>query len=506
MLPRHFALSVTSIQTLNEAYDRASEDETILKQFIDNLVNILCRDLEITLLMCLAEKIGWEEMIAAVTNLTKSDDLALYLRSKELLSIFRTIPELKTSPGIALRLRKFEEILNEALYRLDDYVEHVESLSQEDANIFFRIYAIKFKIDTVLQKIRKQFTDHEVVVKHFESLVEGKSLTVFAKTLLLIQYLDDYQPLTYTDGLLSCAQIANRKKRYDFNPTVINNISQFSDYIQAIVDSHRNTPNLTIHERFLYVSAHWVCGEIRVESEGKVQILLSDPVSLGKSDDLSFDTPKLIYALNQAFPGHPVYFPIEKRQYDLESCCIYAIDDLTHFYTISQYIGMRDLFEYFEKQNAKNRELPLIKVDEDSGFELEKTKITFTPVKLPLAFMRTIQSSILTHSKVKQDVIIPSILSTRTPEEIAKPVNKKGQDIRASIHGIFKKNKFLSTTENMQLAKKIKSIRIENALYVATHSLLEIHTAMKKLTLDSLVKKLTDANQKSERLHIGSSK
>lgn len=501
MISRHFAQNVTSISTLHEAYECASVDTDILAKFIDTLVTRLCREADVTLLLCLAEKTGWEYMIAAVAKLAKSDDIYTYRRGKQMLDLFDSMPELKTHPDIVKKLQQFDEIFNESVYRLDDYDKHVTSLSKDDATIIFDVYAKKFNVSGQLKKLCAQFGDHKEIENHYNALIENKNLSLFAKFCLLERYFEGYQPFSYADGLISCAQIANRKKHYAFTPTVINCVSQFSTYLQTILRFHQDNPTATIHDRFLYISSHWVCGEIRITPDKKIRLLLSDPVSLDKSNQLSFDTPKLVYALNQAFPGHPVYFPVEKRQYDLESCCIYAVDDLTRLFTVSQYISTQDLFEYFEKQKATPVELSFIRVDSYLSINLERTNITITPVKLPLSFMTTMQSTRLLESKIKHDVIIPSILSTRTPEELATPVNKKGEVIRTSTHGIFKKNIHLDTTENLKLTKKTKRIYLENVLFITRHSLLEINTAMRSVSIDALAAKLTLANQPTEQIH-----
>lgn len=500
MLPRHYANLVTSEESLHEEYARLSNDQVFLSQFTESLVTKLCREFDIVLLISLANKIGWEKLITIIKSLLKTSDIAIYLRAKIIDELFRSLPELKKASDIGSKLREFEEALNLATYQLDDFEKHITGLNKEDADIIFKVCAIKYEVSRFLKKIEKTYAEHKEIANHFHSLVANRNLIIFAKLKLIERFIGDIDSLTYIDGLLSCAQIANRKNRYNFNPTVVNNVSQFNEYLQTIVNFNRSNPNVVIHERFLYVSSHWVCGEIRIEKD-EVKLLIIDSVSMGKDRKITFDTPKLIYALNQAFPGKTVYFPAEKRQHDLESCWMYAINDLTHLYSISQLLTIPDLFVYFEKQNSTGIQLPFIKLDSVLSIELETAYITVSLVKLPLSFLTTMQSTILYQSKVKDNVTIPSILSERTPEEIAQPVNKKGQDIRTSIQGIFKKHRHFKTTENLKLIHKTKRIALENVIFVTTHSLSEIHSAMKVLTLSTLSTKLQSAIERDNDNH-----
>lgn len=219
------------------------------------------------------------------------------------------------------------------------------------------------------------------------------------------QFVNGYGKINYQGGLLSCAQIQERKAishAYDFNPTVIDaQGNEFVKYLEIIKKSQLKP----LRAKFIIADVHWFAGEIEITQDGRARILIID--SLGK--DSSFFPTDLMTQFSQVFPQGDIYFSTEKRQHASAGCSVYAIDDITHLYTLEKFIDKPsknyNLFDYLEENITKSKTL------DSSGLQIE-----YKLCKLPITLLRT-----------KQSTKLFPLFSERSPSEQSLKINKKGE-------------------------------------------------------------------------------
>lgn len=487
MYSRHLAISINTPLALQTAIDSLSDDSMNQSLFIHTFLELNCQRVDIYNILNLASAIGWQPMLDMLAKTSQQQDEKRANEAAQMLEIMNLISTNELRQNIPLKLEAFDDALSLALYEPDQYQTFISSLNEIESSILFEIVAAQTKATEKQRRLKKIYPDQQELIKMFDELIHRQNLTVFPKLQLIERSLDGAHAISYLDALLTCAQTAHRKVKYDFNPTVIHCFSAFPEYINAIQLMMKKQSLSTIRERFILTGTHWISGEIMIEENGTVKALVIDPVSLEKNSVACYETPKVLSLLRKQFPDIQLYYPSEKRQRDYESCCIFALDDVIHLYTIEQYLPTKNLYDYFDQQHATAIAVHPENNDAKDNAKIQTETVTVIPVKLPLSLMRTTQSTILSQPKIKGDNISPSIIGSRPASEQNEPVNKKGQTALMCAQGIFKKNPKTKLTENTRLEKKYEKMIKGNFMFVATHSFEEICQRMHRHTVDALI-------------------
>ncbi|HVV68770.1 MAG TPA: tetratricopeptide repeat protein [Gammaproteobacteria bacterium] len=217
---------------------------------------------------------------------------------------------------------------------------------------------------------------------------------------MLLNEFIKYGNITDAGIKLTMAQLASRKDH--FNPTVISDKENFSNYLKALKLGMRNTER-PIREVFIMgdphfnSGTHWVSGIIEIDAKNNVKLLLIDSVG----DELS---SCCVASFAKQFPQGMLYRNIEKRQYQPKGCSIYAMDDARHAFTVEKYLK-QNIFDYLDKQNYPIKR-----------FKLEGFIIRQRPCHLPLSFYRTAQS-------------LAKAVPFRFFDESSSVINKKAMDL-----------------------------------------------------------------------------
>jgi hypothetical protein len=283
--------------------------------------------------------------------------------------------------------------------------------------------------------------------------------------------------ITFVGGLLTCAQVSARKT-YTFNPTILQEEEEdFKAYLEIL----KKEPG-PLRERFvIYGRFHWMCGDISIDEYGRAQIVFID--SLGYSLGYAYFSEKF-QEFSNCFPTGVIYFSAEKRQNSARGCSVFALDDVTHLFTLEQYLDKKykstGLFGYLAdhiiKQDAQLSASPVL------------------PCQLPLSLERTKQSS-----KFFQAI------SGREPMEQAQHVNKRGQnaELSAKEHFNLKNEKLI----NDRLADKLQKMADHNASYLVNTQPEVISETKRQFTLEGFKNRIESArvtDQSSRQLRKGS--
>lgn len=270
-------------------------------------------------------------------------------------------------------------------------------------------------------------------------------------------------------GLLTCAEIHNRKKgRYDFSPTVLNR-SELEEYLQTLKKARP-----PLRERFVLTGLHWITGDIQIEADGQINVLIID--SLGNKK-ICLETSWAMKMIAQCFPTVKLYWSIEQRQHDEVSCSVYALDDVRHLFTIEKYLDKKyattGLFGYL-KDPANRSDL-----NEEKG----RTKIfTFEAIQsyLPLPFLRTMQTRKLF-----------GFIGSRSPEEQKTPGEKSGKTVIEAAREDFVEKE--EKNVNQRLSRKLDKMMHNNArFFIHVGDEKKIEKQMQQFTLMGLKKRCAE--------------
>lgn len=177
---------------------------------------------------------------------------------------------------------------------------------------------------------------------------------------------------------------------YDYHPTLLK-LDELKEYFECFLKLPAPA-----QEKFIIMGAHWAAGEIEIQANGEIKILLSDshgdPVDCG---DFYFqDTLKQIVSAEH-FKNNDIkiYYPVEKRQNSAKGCSIFALDDVRHFHTMERFMNGESLFSYFEQHEAgKNRHPLETQYPAGKPITLAADKVLI-PCHLPPQLLTTMQSS-----------------------------------------------------------------------------------------------------------------
>lgn len=288
-----------------------------------------------------------------------------------------------------------------------------------------------------------------------------------------------------TDAKTICAAIRQSKmERYDFNPTIIEGPAGFIDnnlvntlagrppFDESQLQPFRNyltflknTPR-PLRERFCITGQHWITGDISIDANGKIQILIlcsmgTDYKGLGM---LHINTKKFIELIYEAFPEAEIYLPNIKRQRTEEPLCpVFALDDLRKLHTVEKYLPAEykdtGLYGFLKakstEQPGKHETTKIMPIKFTDKAGRERTHYLHC-CAVPLPFMRSTQTSKL----------FLEMLNERK-SELSTPLNKSGEKLTPSQPPHYfnnDKDKWV----NMRIYQKLEKLRIKTLLFVGT--------------------------------------
>lgn len=278
---------------------------------------------------------------------------------------------------------------------------------------------------------------------------------------LMSEFTNDFGHIKYDGARLTLAQIGTRKK-YKFSLTVLQDEAELSEFLNALKTSA--TP---CRERFVIAGAHWIAGDIQIDSDGRVNVLLIDSLALPLRFHASEDAIK---SIAHVFPESCIYFAAEKRQRSKAGCSVFGLDDGRHLVTVEKYLPLKyqktGLFGYLAEHCDKDK--PVEVLDEEGN------TINIYPCQLPLPLVRTMQSNELW----------TSIIPKRSEEEQKLPVNRE------------KKTAIVSAKEKVQDGKNLRLFSIltsfaeRNANYLLSTDLKNVNDKMDEFSLQGFKRRI----------------
>lgn len=326
--------------------------------------------------------------------------------------------------------------------------------------------------DAVLEKLRDLLKGNKKALDKLNALIKtNDTLEILCLTNQLIKFLDGYSNLTLNDGLLTCAQISDRKD-YTFNPVAIDGYDEFSRFLNLVKNGEK--PNRVT---FFVADAHWISGIIEVNDHGDARMVILDSMGTTKKNDhhlIQASTLSAMENFNEIFPDQPIYFCKNKRQNTERSCAVFSLDDLAHLFTLDRHL-QENLFHYFDKQPKK----------------AAKTKIEGTGSlnihchDLPLSLLRTTQSR----------TTIDEVLSRTDKTTLSMPVNKYGDTFASQVNEFFKSRSDTEKKQNTRLEYKLENMAAHNAAYLLTHNKETVARHKKEFELDKFEQSLVNKSR-----------
>ncbi len=268
--------------------------------------------------------------------------------------------------------------------------------------------------------------------------------------------------ITHEGILLSCAQIATRKK-YKFNPSVIKP-EEFANFLE---DAKKLLRPTRIH--FILRDSHCTTGIIEITQDGHANLLYIDPKGAA-NDQMDFSKDQLT-AFATAFPQNTIYYSREKRQNSGRGCTMYALDDVRHLFTTDAYL-QTDIFSHLKKQNK-------------TPTKLRTTNVNITVCDLPLTLLRT-----------KQSTSLFADITARSAEEQKQVVSKKGWTAKQHAdHDIRAVDNPMHPKMNLRLSDKLKKLAQQNYEFIIKTHPAEIERLMQQFTLKGFQARAAMAQQ-----------
>lgn len=273
--------------------------------------------------------------------------------------------------------------------------------------------------------------------------------------------------IVYEDILFICSEVQARKKRYDFNPTVLANADEFKEYL-----SYFKFGNSPAKERFICLISHvhWAAGEIQVNKDGQATLIYFDP--LGSK---SYYTEKQMFLeFTNTFPQSTIYISSESLQKSTTGCSLFALDALRHFYTVEEYIK-GDLVDYLKKSQTEQK-----KYDISS-----EVAVTVNECLLPRPFAIT-SHYLDTFQELKRST---------------EKVNKKGQTAIEAGERFFKKvnREGKEVTHNTKILYQLDKMAEYLAKYIAAQiSSKQLDAASQNFSLKSFEKRMKSQTEQKK--------
>lgn len=346
--------------------------------------------------------------------------------------------------------------------------------SKEEFINIIKLKKIATQSDTVINKLRAELKDDKNALSKLEALATNKNeLDILDFTNTMTNFMDGYGNIAINEALLTCAQIANRKK-YEFNPVVLEGYNEFVKLLNIVKNSAQ-----PCKIKFLITSTHCVSGEIEMTADGHAKLAVYDSLGVTKKKSqyfLQFSTLDLMEMFNKVFPSDPIYFCPVKRQKAPKGCSVYGLSDLVYLFTREDRLHT-NIFDYYEKQPKPVKEMEI------SGTENLNIKIC----DMPLSLLRN------TQSRTTIDEIVQ-----RTSEAILNtPVNKKGDKFIPQVNSFFQSTSATyDKKQNVRLDYELKKIAKPTAVYLLTHNKATIEHDKDQFRLPSFEKRITKTSKK----------
>jgi hypothetical protein len=328
----------------------------------------------------------------------------------------------------------------------------------------------------------------------------------------------------YTDALVSALEKKERKA-YPYNPTILQT-KEFHEYLLCLDEAiQAKTISPPLKEKFMVCGEHWIAGEIYIDSDNQVKILLLDSLSHGL-EIINIDGTyfwDLAQAIHEVFANesYTIYIPEERRQNSPKGCSVIAENDLHYLFTFDNF-SPEDLFTYLEKNAICLFEEPEeyseseseAEYSNDSEDDAEDESTYINSIKehiyscaLPLKFMRLTQSRKLLQSEDGE----PSIIHSRDEEEQNRPFNKKKMTpLSAAREGVdfHQKNGKLANTRIEDVLLTKLSQRTDSFLQkkLQTLSLEELKQQLSTVALSSFKERIAAKSASAPALLLQYSK
>lgn len=393
--------------------------------------------------------------------------------------------EFVTVFNYALRKCNHKRIIKKLLDQYNDIrnqniIKAIAFIDQPQRDEFIKtLIPISYKFDNIaiifeLQKTDTKSVDQAIALMPAQEQAQLKSiLSKFTSdddaksySSWMAAYTHGIGNIDYQAGLMTCSQI-QAKKPYRFKPTILANIDEYKDYISFLYKR-----NKSINAKFIVTGAHWLAGVININEKKQVNIIIFDSLGSDPDDELYRDvnigildkTVKLLYYARKTFPQANIYFSCDKRQNETSSCQVFAIDDLTHLFTLRHNLGKTyrktGLFGYLADH-----------VNSLLTLDYNRQKFTVFECALPLSLLRTKQSR-----QLLQDI------SERSLEEQQSLVNKKKQTAYQSAITFFRPDP-LGKLQNTRIDERFRKLTEHNREYLLKTDMSTVKSKMDQFTL-----------------------
>lgn len=149
------------------------------------------------------------------------------------------------------------------------------ALQQYDAILlqYFLEYEKRQKRDTQFQEKIIELKAEESEIVHFLLTLKDEDCWFLMK--FMKQFCNGFGSITPEGGLLTIAQ-THARKSYDFNPVLLNGMSELEKYLAILKEC--SSP---LRERFVLASSHWIAADINMDADYKVSIFFLDSFDQG---------------------------------------------------------------------------------------------------------------------------------------------------------------------------------------------------------------------------------
>jgi hypothetical protein len=353
-------------------------------------------------------------------------------------------------------------------FQVQSFLSQIRApLLEEVIQLFIKVCLHKFHA-TILNLLNKEYP--EIFKPYVDKLNEDlKNQAAFLLkfredtdaqatiTYWVGQFANGFGAIDINGLKLICAEIKATKSNYSFNPIICYDQPGLEKFLNNFKNSKLD------NARFIFKSAHTICGEIRKNQDDNYEIFLLD--SLGSESGLTLALKGIISKIITIIPNRTIYVSYEKRQYLEAGCTAFAVDDVRHLYTIENYL---------EKKYAKDGLFAYLDDNKVITTFVEHTVVGSThkfPIfisHIPISFIRTTQSRNL----------FDGMFPRRSIEEKNTLVNKakKLPEVSAKDHYVAEEKD--GKPKNLRLSYKLDKMRIAVIKMIMKHDLSVIKEKM----------------------------
>lgn len=349
----------------------------------------------------------------------------------------------------------------------DAYFDYVVKASATQLNVtMIKILIEIYGKDRVASSLSKQKIRD---IAYFESLPAPET------TSLLVYQFQKLGKMTCDGVRLTCAEVKERKKDYEFSPVVCEDVRDLQKLCALINDNSEYVREHPV-TYILVHNKHFLSGQIRLTPDGKMDVLIMDSLGYSPSQEqvISADVIKIFVS---EFSNLNLYYSEEKRQNNVSGCAVFAIDDARHLQTTERYLPGKyknsGLFGYLSDHAEKTSLDKLCKKEKQT----ETQSLFFC--RLPFHLKRAWQSTALL------GIASESI------------VNKAGQKESSAIIPFFKPNLRDGKLTNTRIESQFAKMYEQNIKFLTSHTDKECLEAMKEFTVTGFQSRLENAHRAS---------